>query len=351
MLIYIINVLLIVLYGLVVNKENEKNRKIVTVLIAIQIFLISALRDYTVGTDIIGYLNTYNRFGNMGWNELNSTRMEFGYAFMNKLLFMISTNGRLLLIVVAIIVSISLGKFVYDYSRIPWLSFYLFACLEHFSTSLSALRMILSIAIILTSIKYVKERKLWKFLLCVIIAFLFHKTAIVIVLLYPLSRFKINHTYLVFSVFMIIGAYMLGHRITQYLIERFYVEYAAKELIISGQGKGMFLLLCLVLLLGLFLRTREMRNDDTMHVLFHMMILSIVFQSIAFSFSVFTRITTFFSISMIVFIPNVIYYITRNDVRLRIMVVSIVCLVTFGFYFTILTGPDTTGVVPYNFFW
>lgn len=69
---------------------------------------------------------------------------------------------------------------------------YLVYLLFFFCFSMSANRQIFAIAIIFYSIPYVYERKLFKFLICVLIATLFHSSGVLSLFLYPLYNYYNN---------------------------------------------------------------------------------------------------------------------------------------------------------------
>jgi hypothetical protein len=69
------------------------------------------------------------------------------------------------------------------------------------------LRQVLGVGIAWLSIKYVYERKLWKFLGIMIIATLFHNSAIILVPFYfiPIKKFDINSVIFVMVVCLLLG--------------------------------------------------------------------------------------------------------------------------------------------------
>ena len=83
----------------------------------------------------------------------------------------------------------------------------------YFCSSMSAARQVFAVAMIFYSFPYIIEKKIYKFLLCIIIAWTMHKSAILGITLYPLSVFcnKSNNNISMakFTIIIIIG--MLGY--------------------------------------------------------------------------------------------------------------------------------------------
>lgn len=75
------------------------------------------------------------------------------------------------------------------------LSIFLFMFGASFNTSLNIMRQSIATAVFLFSIRYIVERKFFKYLGIMVIAFLFHKTAVGFIPMYFLPKLKIPYTY------------------------------------------------------------------------------------------------------------------------------------------------------------
>ena len=116
---------------------------------------------------------------------------ELGWAFYTKLLSLISSNNNVLLFVSGLIIIYSYFNLIKKHSQIVWFSIFLFVTIV-FYNSLFVLRQNLSAAILLYSIPYIIDRKIIKFSFVLLIAFLFHKTALIFFILYFIYPIELN---------------------------------------------------------------------------------------------------------------------------------------------------------------
>lgn len=197
MLIYII------IFGLVIIifsvsehfrvKCNQPKISYLFALLAIGLLsLFASLRADTIGTDVLVYAKPYLEYINLyGLNWLiKRSDCEILYLLLTSLVSSLGGNLQVLLFIITFIISFLVYKYAIDNSDrtnvVLVFSTYLFV---FFGFTLNLIRQSIAIAIILYAMKFVKERKLFPFLLCIIIASGFHTTSIAMVLLYFIYGF------------------------------------------------------------------------------------------------------------------------------------------------------------------
>ncbi|TDX00067.1 EpsG family protein [Dinghuibacter silviterrae] len=134
-----------------------------------------------VGTDWEVYHNYFSEC-------LDRTEEGFepGYVLLSKAIRSITDNYSVFLIVHAIIVYSLVSYTIIKYSVSPLLSYFLFYCIM--LTYMGMNREYISFAICVFSFRFILERRIWPFLLCIFVAFWFHLTAIMFVFAYFLNR-------------------------------------------------------------------------------------------------------------------------------------------------------------------
>ncbi len=353
MTIYILSLVSILLFVLFIKSipiSLNKQEKVLSIIIGIQLFFIAAFRNDSVGGDLVGYFSAYNVINATPWSGIfSSIRFEYGYVLLNKLCSLISDDTRVLLIVTSFIIVLGYVYYIYKNSRIVWLSFFLLICLGYYVSSLSMLRQSLAIVVLLNGIQFVEKKSFFKFLWCVVLASFFHLTAAIFIILYPISKLKISWGYfIVVFIITILLSQILGRFLIMYLIDRYFVGYEGK--IISGEGYSMLLLLLTVTCLGMSVRRKYIGVDNRkMNVYFHIMILACCMQLLSLQFSLFARIVLYFSTTMIVFIPNVIRSVPIRE--LRLIGLTLICALTTYYFIFIILGRNTSGILPYSFMW
>ena len=221
--IFLVNFFVTIFFGaLLIYTGNEESRgvrkKIFVIITCIQWILISGLRADSVGADTENYLNIFDEHAKMTWKEtFNIVRQYFRgelhndainsdleplFIVFNKLVSVFTLNHVVYKFVIAIIFTTALGSYVYKYSDDPCLSFIIYGGLFYNMFSLTGYRQVLAVAIAtLWGYKFIRERKLIPFLLCLIIGTLLHKSLIVMALFYFLANKKITKNY----IFLIVG--------------------------------------------------------------------------------------------------------------------------------------------------
>ncbi len=200
MWIYILNFLLILLYGLLV-----KNKKNLVILISIQLFLILALRNPLLGVDNQVYLDGYNYISELSFTDMISRlnliktanlihpyAFESGYVVLNWIVAFLGMDFHGFLIIHAAICVTVVGRFIYKYSDDPMMSMLMFLSLGFFTYLFGILRQTLAMTVFMLAIPFIRDRKPIKYFLMCLLAFTIHRAAIIVVPLYFIYNVKIT---------------------------------------------------------------------------------------------------------------------------------------------------------------
>lgn len=200
MWIYILNVVTIIIYALLI-----KDKKKFVILVGIQLFLILAMRDITMGVDMENYIGGYKYISQMNFDGLVSSLRpsgvselvypyfyENGYTILNWIVSHIGIGFHGLLVVCAGINIISVSYFIYKYSKNPWLSFVIFCTFGFFVYDFGILRQSLALSIILWAYIFADKRKLIPMVLAFLLAFSFHRAAIIALPILALLYFRVK---------------------------------------------------------------------------------------------------------------------------------------------------------------
>lgn len=129
-------------------------------------------------------------FGNVGdWLSLASIDVEIGFVLLCKLCKLIGLSAVGMLFVVSLITN-SLVVSVFYRFRYPVIVFLLYIISLFFLQQTNLVRQMLAVSIGLYSLKYIEEKNFLSFVILVFVAFLFHKSSIILVLFAPLCLLK-----------------------------------------------------------------------------------------------------------------------------------------------------------------
>ena len=175
-------------------KQPEKNRKIKIMVYLLPMFILAAFRDVSIGNDTSVYFRAFllTQRSESLFATIQASRLEPGYLFVNYALSHLGCSFYYFQVVVTLFIYYSLGRAMYHYSENIALSCFLFFVSGSFFGTMNTTRMWMAIATLLFSIRFIQERKPIQFIAIVLLATLFHYTALIFIILYPLSTKKID---------------------------------------------------------------------------------------------------------------------------------------------------------------
>jgi len=371
MWLYFSLVILILILGLLFNvKINSKKINGIYLGIIFGIFtIISAFREGSIGNDTWNYLVTFQDISNSDTLSSFIPRFEPGYIYLNKIISLIFDNSQSLLIVTSIIIMTGFGIFIYKYSRTPWLSVFLFFTIGYFNSSLNIIRSSLALVTILYSYDFLKKRSFIKFATLVIIASLFHRTAIIFLIAWPVARLNFNTknvlvfvsmTFLAYALFPVIFIQLLKiFPVYQYYIGSTYLEGGVRLASIIS-----FLIGLTIILFGLYSTLKSQNKIQTSKnipnikhnfinndkIMMKLIVIGISITFISFNFPLLNRVGDFFLVFSIVYLPNKIIDLKNKKL---IIIFTYLVVVLFFVYSTatLILRPEWNSIYPYQFFW
>lgn len=324
--------------------KGVDNKKIWWTIIAVlPMFLLFVLRFKYVGTDTIGYVRQFETgMDNVKLSEIFSSsykgRHERGFAVYVKIISLITDSYTIFFLVNGLIIFGSLYKFAIKYTTNPFLFFSLFVLLGTYDFMLTGLRQTLAISICLWAIDLAKNRRLIWFLLTVSLAYFFHKSALIFVLLYPLSLIK-RYDWMIFWYVIFTMIFVVGFAFFQGLFNEILgYEYTIEE---TGNG-GIFLMLLLAFFLFSLYMQYDKTEDGKKSMVAHLAIITVIFWVLRLISRTAERISYYFIIGLYGYFANATFYRKGN---LMSFIKYMLIFAAIGLYVYRNLG------VSYKFFW
>lgn len=204
---------IISLYFLMCFRKKSTKRELLFLRFVFFIFfMLIATREMTVGSDTPMYVDLFEKCAHKKWSIVQfGGYFEPGYLALNVLISYLSSNPRFFVAVMGFIFCLAFYKYIKNNSKNYLLSCLIFVGLLFFYTSMTMLRQLTAVAIILAGIGFAKDKKLIKFLGIVAIASLFHSSAWVAIVLYPLLNMRYTRKrVLIIILTSVILAMMIG---------------------------------------------------------------------------------------------------------------------------------------------
>lgn len=332
LLIFVI-LLTIILYYVKGPKFIKNNKRyLIIILVVLITFLI--IRDTSVGVDSDNYLKIFNYAHKKSFLELFSYgRHEIGYKYYAKIISMIWNNYWFFLSVTSIVSMVGLYYLIEGNSDNYFDSLMIFICFNFYGFYFGILRQVIAISILLYSIRFIKQKKIILFIISVIVASLFHKTAFVFLPAYFLFDFKLNK--LKVSIWATITTLFLIFRknILNFILT--YIYKPASLDAVSGGGYKMLVFLFVLSLVAYYFKDKLIKNNRVNQLFINMVFVSTIIQTISTIFSNTYRVSLYYVFAIIPLIPNIISLIKNNRNRLLLKSVMYISLVCYYLYVTI----------------
>lgn len=188
MLIYLLVFLIVEILAVLLckNKEpsNKKKAIVGSIIIVIILSIFGGFRDLTIGTDVLVYGANWFDVAT-GFSSFSSyvdyvQSSDVGYLFINYVVSRFTDDVHIFLTILQLICNGLVVATLYKYrNKVPfWLSLLVYLCIFYCRT-FNILRQAVALSIVFYSIKFLDEKHPIKFVIAVLIASLFHFTAII----------------------------------------------------------------------------------------------------------------------------------------------------------------------------
>lgn len=332
-------------------KKNNASRAVIITFFVI-FFLLLIFRRQDIGIDLSNYKNMFKRVYYLSFSELLKLKTELGYLILNKVVSKIYNNFQFFMGVVAFITVLPLGILYAKESENALLSIAVFLNLTVFNMLFSGLRQSIAIALAVPIYYFTKNKKLFWFLFFAAIAFFFHKSSLVMLIIYPLYHANIrkNKLWVIFPV-MFVG-FIFRARIFSFLLKYIGEEYNERYGMVSNTGAYNVLVLFVLFLVYSFVMVNDNNADKDFIGLRNFMLAATCIQFFASLNSVAMRVNYYF----IVFIPILIskVYNRCEGNKKNIALIGNTVMISFFFlyfFYSAYTGKDILQIFPYKAFW
>lgn len=273
----------------------KHNKRIFLALAFLIPLLVGGLR-YRVGTDYMNYYGYYKNaeYIDTGFYMLSSIARCFGDV---QVMFFIYNALTLLFIF------LGLGNINKKYRPLAYLCFlFLF-----FTTSFNAMRQMLAVGIVFFSYKYAIDKKVVPFVILIVIAMLFHSTALFGLILYPLLNLKRKSVKAVISIVALVIALNYQGFIGLISNISLFEHYSMYQTYSDGIefSNTSFIVELFALGYVLFSKKRISADDKKFDKYLFIYLIGIILLSTGFYNPYLKRIALYFTISSIVLLPAI----------------------------------------------
>src|SRR5690625_3234240 len=330
--------------------DKSKRAKILyLVIMFIPLFILSSLRSSDIGTDTKNYLSGFNSIKYADFdNVYDVVRWEVGYVFLNKISSYLSEHPNIILIITSFIALLGVFYFIYKNSTSVILSVYLYLTLYLYFFSFNGIRQAIAMSIIVMGLHFIIQRKLLKYLIMVIIATLFHETAILFIMLYFIYNLKLTYK----NVLITLSSFFLIFLGIEYIINYFLsisrsLSYIDTTSLSLERGGMLFPLINIsILFFVMYIKISSKGNDKKLDFFIYIILFGVLSSVLSLKIYKLLRLNYYFLIFYIVAIPYAVQFVSDKNRRL---IFSYVVISVSGLYFFSRLSNGWHGVMPYEF--
>ncbi len=332
--------------------SNKKNLGIVVFFFLFMILL--ALRDISCGADLNNYTWIFHKAIHLKGSvwEVLKTETEPMYVLWERLVAHYTTDFQIYLALTGVLCLAPIAFFYKREAELPFLTIVLFLCIGIFNMYFSGLRQAIAMGFAVPAWYFTKEKKLIRFVFVVAVASLFHMTALVMLLIYPVYHIRITKNWLWFLIPAIVLVLIYNKEIMEYarqISEGLSLKYSLET---TATGAYDMLILYILFAVFSFVLPDEKLMDHDMIGLRNILLLVVGIQCFAPIHSLIMRINYYFLPFIPVLIPKIITRRKQEMNQVAVLSVYILaCFFTVFFFWKAYLGADELQIFPYIPFW
>lgn len=347
--------------------------KVYLILTFLILTFFSAIR-FDVGYDYLYiYVDAFNEVVRLNFNEIISSyfaseqiyyfvgRHEIGYVLLQYIVSIFSTDFQAIFVVTSVVINGLVCILFYKYAQDKILAVFLYFCFGMFYSSLNFLRQNISAILIAFAFAQIKERNLKKFVLLVVLAGLFHKSAFFMLPFYFILQIKMGKLVLGLYSTIVGLILLLSNVVISFAIDNFFPWYNldANSSLIENGIPLFYLVVPSLIFISLFkYRNLLLNNRDYIYV--NVAFFNMFFFVLGAKHFIIERFTLFFQYATIIGVCVLVekikeynYYnlvFTKTDFKSKLdSFLPYLLIAVFGLGLNyILLSVDGHSVVPYT---
>lgn len=340
--------------------EKVKNKYIKKVYAALAILLpclLAAFRKTGIGTDTLYYISDVF-YKSLSYDNLfkfiQVTNVEAAYLLINFIVSRITQNIQILYFVLQFIIQFFIFKSCDRMKKhVPVYFSYLTFLLLYYNRSLNMCRQTIALSIILYSYQYLKDKSYLKGGILLLIATLFHKSAIFGIFIYAFTfifnnyNYKRNTLLKIFIYFLMIILVISYNNILIFLIRNGIIN--SRYIYYLANYKGNIILIDYMLKLAIIILLtflyKYLAKDANNKNLYYFLIIEFTLYHLGFVANYAQRISYYFGYFNIFMIPQIPKCFQGNKVKFFVKAIIILVLIIYWYLYYGYLGADAT--MPY----
>ncbi|MFV0306038.1 MAG: EpsG family protein [Moheibacter sp.] len=343
------------IYEVYTNEEPNKNWFYTIV----GLMMLTAGLAYGISPDWVAYWNAFEGAAQTSLGELKDLSkaldMEYGYLLLNKLISSVGLGYGAFTLLIAVIALWLKTTTIYKYGGYVFMALLIYYVPTYFFEEQIHVRQGMANAITIFSIRYIINRDLRRFLICLVVAFYFHKSAVAFLLAYWIVKIKFNNVTIIVLVGLAVVANAIGlstqiDGIMQFMpfgVAETYNDYA--DAVTENSILGDIVKVLIVIAILMFNNIVE--KKDELYPYFRNIYVFGVILYFFFGNGIFaTRLPGFYTVFLVFLVPHMVKALKDNTTFKNIVFISFTAYIItlFGHFYN--TWSEKTGFDDYETF-
>lgn len=343
------------------SKESRGAKLLYCWVAGIELFCIMGFRSVNIGHDSVAYFNRYLLYLDMPWFP-DYGYSEVGFRIFCKALSYFSQHPQIMFITSSAIIVFAVVRLIYKYAPNAFLGVLVYLTFGRFMFELGGIRQGLAMALSAFAFDAVVERRFLKFFLLIALASLFHVSAWLLLVMYPLYNVKLSAKLVFRIAILVVVLFFATPLISQFALSIF-SRYSSYERLEMASIKTLSVITIAInttiILLGWFalkmkLRVQKdfllTREGKIFEYLFVLYLVGFCFYVIALRARIFIRPGVYFDFFNVVFIPQ-IFMLMKKDLMRTVILTCMISFILLENFIVITYRPDWNYLSMYEPFW
>ena len=344
---YLFFFLIFVVFFSIKNSRNpllsqKSNNKYID-FVFITLWLLIGMRDINIGRDTWGYVGEFH----------NSTSLQFIsgkkldeplYVYFEFIIRQITSNYHVFLMCASASICFAIRAIMKKYFTMSYeviASICIYTLLGILSFNMAGIRQTIAMSLGIFAFIFINDGKWKTSLLLIAIAYLFHNTAILLLVLLPLHFIKVDKTATIVAFAFIVVSIMAPYLVRGFIggvIESDNTHYSGYDLSAEGQSLTAFFLQLILVGIAFFRRKQIPLPVETKRMFFMMAYIGLAFQATSGVLFEMFRVSFYFCMFDIVLVPLALSTFNGSGSKFIKTAFILCCLV----YIFILASGDAT---------
>lgn len=298
---YYVLLLVLSVLGLLLSRGKQSRKKELVFLLIVFVILggMSALR-YSTGYDYsYVYAPAFEKIlltdPPMAYSD---QRFEPAYFYLEKGLAMLSDNYQMIFVATSLLIIALFCLTFWMYSCNVYLTSILFVLLGQYYCSMNFVRQTLAAVICMLALKYLQNKKFIPYLLVVLVAACFHKSALIMIPFFFVNLIPITKVILTIYAVISVGIYHFSEEILSIVTKFYYQSYGETSKHITSTFEWPFTIAMLVLFLVIFLNNDKLlRQDKKNYIYINYAFFALFFTLMGTKHSILDRFSLYFTLT------------------------------------------------------